>query len=263
MLCPRPTCNTALQSYCQSPRLDAGAHFSTRRAPAWQPCGFCDSTPRSIRIGSDSGALEAPEVARLRSAGPALIERHGLAATIVDRITRYRSAYWEYLDTGVGYEKLVAELGDLKQKPWYPVSRLPRRVRLPTEREDLPEELQRFLDSRQMDPLATLSGSENPILAVYGRHDDSMPAAEFAVKLHFLAGALEMNLTIRTLAHLGHELSRTDSDPQIGKQIDGNALLEMVQWSLQAQSLRSSRGISRSPRGRDSAPPTGHPPPDP
>ena len=185
-----------------------------------------------------SAPMESPEVHRLRARGLDLLEESDLAEPIVDRIVRFESARWDYLETGTGYDKLVAELGDLRLKEWFGESGLPDRIRTAEERLDLPDDLRVFLDQRRLDPLELITRIPQPILALYGDQDTSMPATEFAVKLHFLAAAMDLDLTVRTYGELGHALI-TPENP--GDGLGSEVLGDLQRWmSQQIDSQRTA-----------------------
>ena len=48
--------------------------------------------------------MESLEVHMLRSQGLNLLEKEGFDEPDVDRIVRFRSAHWDYLATGRGYD---------------------------------------------------------------------------------------------------------------------------------------------------------------
>ena len=88
-----------------------------------------------------------------------------------------------------------------------------------------------FLSERNTDPLELLSPVNHPVLAIFGGADRSMPTAEFAVKLLFLADAMDLELTVRTYSGLDHDLSSTRS-PTDGLDTMGQAVIdELVQWT--------------------------------
>lgn len=175
--------------------------------------------------------METPGTFELRNIGQALLEQEGFTEPIVDRITRFRSALWDYLASGEGYEPLVAELGDLRVKPWYPSSGLPHRVLATEELGDLPHRTLVFLEQRGVEPSTALSLVACPILAVYGDEDRKMPTAEFAVKLHFLAAAADLDLAVRSYPGIGHDLTTAVKESTAASPIAPQVLSDLVKWT--------------------------------
>jgi dienelactone hydrolase len=169
------------------------------------------------------------------------LRRQGMDEGDVREASTVRRDIWSYMSTGLGYEKIKAELGEARTKRWYGQARVQQDDSfgpLPT-----PAELSKpvgrsaiwFKQEAVYDPVPALRALQVPALFLFGDHDQLIPVDESVAAIQrVLAEDKHHDFTIRVFPNADHEM-RLVTGKAMGA-IDPEYLKTMRDW-LSAQVL--------------------------
>jgi uncharacterized protein len=165
------------------------------------------------------------------------LREQGVDEDDVREASAVRRDIWNYMSSGLGYEKTKAELDEARTKRWYNQARVQQDDSfglLPT-----PAELNKpvgrsaiwFKQEALYDPVPALRAVRVPALFLFGNHDRLIPVDESVVVLQrVLTEDKHRDFTIRVFPNVDHEMRLVTSDATGA--IDPEYLTTMRDWLL-------------------------------
>jgi pimeloyl-ACP methyl ester carboxylesterase len=163
------------------------------------------------------------------------LREQGVAERDVREASTVRRDIWAYMATGLGYEKVKAEMNEARTKPWYKRAKLQQDDSfgpLPT-----PAELSKpvgrsvlwFKQEAVYDPVPALRALRVPALFLFGDRDQLIPVDEsVAVIQRVLAEDQHRDFTIRVFPNVDHRMQLATGDAM--GSIDPQYLKTMHDW---------------------------------
>ena len=146
-----------------------------------------------------------------------------------------RRDIWSYMSSGLGYEKVKAELDGARTKPWYKQAKGQQddsfgALPTPAERnKPVGRSVLWFQHEAVYDPVPALRALRVPALFLFGDHDQLIPVDEsVAVIQRVLAEDQHRDFTIRVFTNVDHEMRLMASDAR--GEIDPQYLKTMRNW---------------------------------
>jgi dipeptidyl aminopeptidase/acylaminoacyl peptidase len=163
------------------------------------------------------------------------LRERGMDEGDVGEASTVRRDIWNYMSSGLGYEKTKAELDEARTKRWYSQARVQQDDSfgpLPT-----PAELSKpvgrsaiwFKQEAVYDPVPALRALRVPALFLFGKHDQLIPVDEsVAVIQRIMAEDRHRDFTIWVFPNVDHEMRLVTSDATSA--IDPEYLKTMRDW---------------------------------